>query len=312
MEEQSAKNRETVPPMLSITLPVYNGEEYVQVFLDSILSQTFTNFELIISDNASTDGTSEILEKYAQKDSRIQIYYQEKTSTARDNCQFLLEKAKGKYFMWTACDDSYSPFFVETILSGMEKDPSIILGFAPYQNIDEKGSSLGNPIFVDNSGKTSLLRLLKFFWTYDDYIIYGIYRFDAIKGTVLPDWWSINQKSPYDIAYGYIPYVLAKGGYGLYGTEPLFYKLIKTKQHYQPFHERRKIFAFFFFNLFRRINLSWVEFVNIAKGSSLIIAIVFSPVIILRNAFEYLRMIRNIARKQIKIAVDSLSTIHSN
>ena len=90
---------------LSIGLPVYNGELFIERAIESILAQTFTDFELIISDNASTDSTQEICQNFSKKDNRIRIFKQEKNIGVHRNFYFLLSQAKGEYFAWTAVDD---------------------------------------------------------------------------------------------------------------------------------------------------------------------------------------------------------------
>jgi glycosyltransferase involved in cell wall biosynthesis len=89
-------------PAISIGMPVYNGEKYIREALDSLLAQTFTDFELIISDNASTDSTSNICKEYAIRDSRIRYIRQHKNIGAIANFKFLLEQASGDFFMWAA------------------------------------------------------------------------------------------------------------------------------------------------------------------------------------------------------------------
>ena len=93
-------------------MPVFNGEKFIKNAIDSILSQTFKNFELIISDNASTDSTSKICEEYALKDNRIRYFRQSQNFGAVKNFQFVLEQAKCEYFMWTAADDIRHKLFL--------------------------------------------------------------------------------------------------------------------------------------------------------------------------------------------------------
>ena len=92
-------------PAVSIGMPVYNGERYIREALDSLLAQTFKDFELIISDNCSTDGTSDICKEYTSRDSRVRFIRQDKNIGAIANFKFLLEQASGDFFMWAACDD---------------------------------------------------------------------------------------------------------------------------------------------------------------------------------------------------------------
>ncbi len=92
-------------PSVSIGMPVYNGEKYIREALDSLLAQTFEDFELIISDNCSTDGTSIVCKEYASRDSRIRYIRQDTNIGANANFEFVLGQASGDFFMWEACDD---------------------------------------------------------------------------------------------------------------------------------------------------------------------------------------------------------------
>ena len=82
----------TSAPRLSIGLPVFNGENYLAEAIDTLLAQTYTDYELIISDNASTDGTREICEKYAAKDERIRYLRQPRNIGAAPNHNFLVQR----------------------------------------------------------------------------------------------------------------------------------------------------------------------------------------------------------------------------
>ena len=98
-------NNRKESPEISIGLPVYNGEKYIKYAIDSVLKQNFSNFELIISDNASNDGTAKICSEYAKNDCRIKYIRQEKNIGAIPNFKFVLDKASGRYFKWLAHDD---------------------------------------------------------------------------------------------------------------------------------------------------------------------------------------------------------------
>ena len=99
-------------PKISIGMPVYNGEKYIREALDSLLAQTFTDFELIISDNASTDNTEKICREYMSIDNRISYFRQKKNLGALVNFKFVLEHAKSNLFMWAAYDDLWAPNFL--------------------------------------------------------------------------------------------------------------------------------------------------------------------------------------------------------
>src|SRR5262245_17750978 len=99
-------------PTVSVGVPVYNGERYLDKALSSILRQDFEDFELIISDNASTDGTAEICKAYADKDRRIRYHRNTSNIGAAPNYNQTFEMARGEYFKWCAHDDICYPTFL--------------------------------------------------------------------------------------------------------------------------------------------------------------------------------------------------------
>ena len=94
-------------PLVSIGVPVFNGEKGLAVALDSLIGQDYHNLEIIISDNASTDATSKICEEYVGKDSRIKYSRLEENIGAALNFNRVFERSSGKYFMWAAHDDQH-------------------------------------------------------------------------------------------------------------------------------------------------------------------------------------------------------------
>ncbi|MDO9318880.1 MAG: glycosyltransferase [Gammaproteobacteria bacterium] len=107
---------ESLVPKVSIGMPVYNGEKFIREALDSLLTQTFTDFELIISDNASTDRTEAICREYAERDQRIRYLRQIKNFGPDANFKCVLNEAIGMYFMWAAHDDRRHPIAIERMM----------------------------------------------------------------------------------------------------------------------------------------------------------------------------------------------------
>jgi glycosyltransferase involved in cell wall biosynthesis len=126
-------------PRVSIGLPVYNGENYLAETLDSILAQTFRDFELIISDNASTDGTEAICRRYAASDHRIRYIRNAENLGAAKNYNRVFQLAKGEYFKWNGHDDPLAPTFLERCVKVLDRDPEIVLCFARIRAIDARG-----------------------------------------------------------------------------------------------------------------------------------------------------------------------------
>lgn len=129
-------------PRVNIGLPVYNGENFIEETLDSILSQTYEDFELIISDNASTDGTQDICNAYAEKDERIRYCRNEVNLGGSRNYNRAFELSKGGYFKWAAHDDIISPTYLEKCVEVLDRDPSVVLCYSKMQYIDAKGNFL--------------------------------------------------------------------------------------------------------------------------------------------------------------------------
>jgi glycosyltransferase involved in cell wall biosynthesis len=110
---------------VTIGLPVFNGEKFIRRSIESVLSQTFRNFRLIISDNNSTDSTREICEEYASVDKRIQIIHQDKNIGGEKNFFHILEHANDEYFVWIAVDDYWAPTFLEKCINILDFDKNI-------------------------------------------------------------------------------------------------------------------------------------------------------------------------------------------
>jgi len=115
-----------IQPKLNIGIPVYNGEKFIRKCLNSLLNQTFTDFEIILSDNASTDSTTSICQEYANKDQRILFIKQKSTEKALWNYNFVLQQAKSEYFMWASADDIWHPEFIEKNLMFLEKHSDFV------------------------------------------------------------------------------------------------------------------------------------------------------------------------------------------
>jgi glycosyltransferase involved in cell wall biosynthesis len=125
---------------VSIGVPVYNGENYLAEAIDSVLAQTYTDFELIICDNASTDRTEEICRRYADADSRIRYYRNPRNLGASANFGLTFELATGEYFRWLAHDDVLMPEYLERCVAALDREPGAILAQPLVGIIDAKGA----------------------------------------------------------------------------------------------------------------------------------------------------------------------------
>jgi glycosyltransferase involved in cell wall biosynthesis len=118
------------PPRVSIGLPVYNGERFLKDALDSILSQTYRDFELIISDNASSDHTEEICRRYAARDERVRYYRYDNNVGAARNFNRVFQLSRGEYFKWAAHDDICSPGFLQRCVKILDSDTAVVVCFS--------------------------------------------------------------------------------------------------------------------------------------------------------------------------------------
>jgi glycosyltransferase involved in cell wall biosynthesis len=124
-------------------MPVFNGEKYLRESIESIIDQTYQNFELIISDNASTDRTQEICLEYSRKDNRISYYRNDKNLGGPKNYNRVFELSSAEYFKWAAYDDVLAPEFLRKCVNVLDSDPSIVGCHCKTGRIDQNGNFLG-------------------------------------------------------------------------------------------------------------------------------------------------------------------------
>ena len=129
------------PPRVSVGVPVYNGQAYLGECLESLLKQTFEDFELILSDNGSTDATEEICRSYAARDPRIRYLREPENRGGSWNFNRLPQLARGQYFRWNCHDDACDPTHLRTCVEALDRaDPSVILVVTGTAFIDEHGA----------------------------------------------------------------------------------------------------------------------------------------------------------------------------
>ena len=117
----------TAAPRVSIGLPVYNGGNYLAEALEALLGQSYEDFELIISDNASTDGTPEICRRYEKQDSRIRYVRQPRNIGLAPNHNFVVGQARGDLFRWAAHDDLYGRDLLKRCVDALDEHPQFAL-----------------------------------------------------------------------------------------------------------------------------------------------------------------------------------------
>lgn len=127
---------------VAIGLPVFNGEEFLSAAITSILGQTFADFELFISDNASTDGTQDICRRFADRDPRVIYVRQPRNIGAIANFNAVASMGRSPYFKWAAHDDLLAPTYLEECVAVLDANPSIVLASPATCLIDEAGTPL--------------------------------------------------------------------------------------------------------------------------------------------------------------------------
>jgi glycosyltransferase involved in cell wall biosynthesis len=129
-------------PRVSIGLAVYNGEQFLEETLNSLLDQTYPYFELIISDNASTDRTEEISRAYAASDDRIRYHRNERNLGLAGNYNRVFALAEGEYFKWAAADDVCRPKYLARCVEVLDREPTVVLAYPRTQFVDAAGRNL--------------------------------------------------------------------------------------------------------------------------------------------------------------------------
>jgi glycosyltransferase involved in cell wall biosynthesis/O-antigen/teichoic acid export membrane protein len=184
--EVDRRGRPAEAPRLSIGLPVYNGERYLAEALDALLAQSFTDFELIISDNASTDRTEEISRRYLARDRRIRYFRQPVNLGAAPNHNFVVQQARGEYFKWASHDDLYARDLLLRCVDVLDADPAVVLCHAWEAFIDVDGEIVHRvpyPLATDSASAPKRFSDLLFVQGGDD--LYGVIRADVLRRTPL-------------------------------------------------------------------------------------------------------------------------------
>lgn len=126
-------------PRVTIGLPVYNGERFLEQTIDALLAQTYPDFELVVSDNGSSDRTEEICRSAAARDARVRYHRSPVNRGAAWNFNRVFELAQGKCFKWSASDDLCEPTFVERCVEALDAVPGAVLAYPRARFIDEHG-----------------------------------------------------------------------------------------------------------------------------------------------------------------------------
>ena len=160
---------------ITIGIPVYNGEKFLAEKISSIINQDFSDFELIISDNGSTDHTKQICTKFASNDKRIRFFSHTKNMGPHWNFHFILKKARGEHFMWTAVDDKILPGFIEKNILVLETRNDVICSISQVKPYGEKTEYLTEEKIDGVLGKIKK-KMIKRFTQLKNYSTSGSYE----------------------------------------------------------------------------------------------------------------------------------------
>lgn len=145
---------------VSIGLPVYNGENFLATAVDSVLRQSFCDWELIISDNASTDGTERLCQDYAASEPRITYIRQPENVGAAPNFNATFHLACGEYFQWLAHDDYLHPQWLEKCVDVLDHNSEAELVYGQELGVDDAGAIMGKrPYLQANAQPTRVARM---------------------------------------------------------------------------------------------------------------------------------------------------------
>ena len=182
---------------LTIGVPVFNGERYLREALAGIQAQTFADFEVVIADNASTDGTEEIARAVVAEDARFRYVRRERNLGLVGNYNRLFEETTGEYFAWLAADDVVRPDFCGACVALLEEHPEAAAATTEILLIDSAGRVLGpdpEPIRADHPDRAVRFAELASFDHYCQFT-YGAYRRSMMARTrlMLPFFWSSDR-----------------------------------------------------------------------------------------------------------------------
>ena len=177
-------------PLVSVGVPVYNGEAFLEDAIRSVLTQTLDELELILCDNASTDRTAEICRDYAARDPRVRYFRNARNLGAAANYNLAFSHARGRYFKWLAHDDRMLPSYLAKTRRILEERPDAVLCNTVVSYIDSAGAQLG---LYDSrlSGADSLSPSERFAWmvlrSHTCVDFFGLLRREALRGSLLHD-----------------------------------------------------------------------------------------------------------------------------
>ncbi len=143
-ETEMKECRKDLPPRISIVLPTYNGAGMVGKSIESVIGQSYRNWELIIVNDCSTDNTLEVVNKYAESDNRVRVFTNEVNKKLPASLNVGFSKAEGELFTWTSDDNAFHSNALEVMSDTLDRNPDIDLVYADYDIVDQEGDFVGH------------------------------------------------------------------------------------------------------------------------------------------------------------------------
>ncbi len=225
-------------PRVSVGLPVYNGERYVRQAIESILSQSFPDLELIISDNASSDATEGICKEYAARDPRVRYYRSDRNRGAAWNHNRVVDLARGEYFKWQCHDDYCDGTFLEKCLAILQSNRNVVLCYPRFVRVDEQGRWLGIKSSRVSGGAEAVERFRSLIYRRDSCEeIYGVTPTAVVRKTALIGPYSNSDDT-------FLAELILHGQFRQI-SEPLFFYRIHPAQSTSSYRSRTARMAWF-------------------------------------------------------------------
>jgi glycosyltransferase involved in cell wall biosynthesis len=174
-------DRRAIRPRVTVGLPVYNSADTIEQALEGLRKQTYSHFTLLISDNASTDGTSEILKTWAARDDRVVLHRQEANIGHTQNFRYVLDQADTEYFTWHASDDWVGPDYLEELVRAITQDPRCAFVAPRIVHVRADGSPVDEipvPTVAVESRAARIRDSLRQSWGHR---IYGLFRTEDLR-----------------------------------------------------------------------------------------------------------------------------------
>lgn len=213
-------------PLVTVGIPVFNGEAYLTEAIESVVAQDYANLEIIISDNHSTDQTPAICNRFKKNYPQITCISPSKKISGLANFYYTLDSANGEYFMWASYDDLRETNYIRKLVNILVRNKDIMSAFSIFNEIDEGGMNIKKNYTLDYSCKIRELRLAKYWLfipNYRDVCLYGLFRKNALQKIPRLNfkWTELNNQKR--IANLIITGMLSKGNYSV-TNETLFHR----------------------------------------------------------------------------------------